>query len=185
MKIIATNLGKKREINYKGKVFTTGIYKTPTDTSIFLDVKDVLNDDVVDRKHHGGILQAVYAYSFKHYDFWKKQYPKLEWNYGMFGENLTIDDLEETKIHVGDTFKVGEVILEVTKPRQPCYKLGVKFQDNQLVRKFWNTTMCGVYFKVLQKGNVKEGDVFKQLKSHPKNPTIADVYIGKRVLKGF
>ncbi len=180
MKIISTNIGKKRTLNYKGKIFSTGIYKHPTEQPIFLDIEDVQDDDVVDRKHHGGIDKAVYTYSLQHYKYWKKQYPNLDWNFGMFGENLTIDGLDETKIYVGDTFKVGNAIIEVTKPRQPCYKLGIRFNDNQMVKKFWNTTMCGVYFKVLQIGRVKKGDSFKSLKICDNNPTIAEIYLGKR-----
>ena len=103
----------------------------------------------------------------------------------MFGENLTIDHLEETEIHVGDTFRVGDCILEATKQRDPCVKLGVRFNDMNIVKQFWNTTMCGVYFKVVQTGNVKAGDTFLPIKKNPENPTIADLYIAKRVRKGM
>jgi MOSC domain-containing protein YiiM len=185
MKIIATNLGEKREIDWKGTLVTTGIFKFPVDEPIFLDKEDVRGDAICNREHHGGIDQAIYGYSLKHYDYWKELYPTLDWRLGMFGENLTIDDLDETKTHVGDTFKVGETILEVTKARNPCMKLGVRFNDMKIVKQFWNTTMCGVYFKVLQTGFVKAGDVFEQLKSYPENPTIAEVYEEKRIAKGM
>ncbi|MFY0604564.1 MAG: MOSC domain-containing protein [Flavobacteriaceae bacterium] len=180
MKIIATNIGDKKEINWKGKMVTTGIFKFPVSSSIFLDTEVVKGDTICNREHHGGINQAVYGYSLKHYDFWNPKYPDLDWQYGMFGENLTIDDLDETKIHVGDTYKVGDCILEVSTSRQPCMKLGVRFNDMKIVKQFWNTTMCGVYFKVLQTGNVKAGDVFEQLKSCPENPTIAAVFKTKK-----
>jgi len=185
MKIISTNIGEKREINWKGKLMTTGIFKFSVEKSIFLDVEDVKGDTICDRKHHGGIDQAVYGYSLKHYDFFKKLHPNLDWRLGMFGENLTVDDLDETKIHVGDTFKVGETILEVTKPRQPCLTLGVRFNDMKIIKQFWNTTFSGVYFKVLQTGFVKAGDVFEQLKTCLENPTIAEVYQGNRISKGI
>jgi MOSC domain-containing protein YiiM len=154
MKIVSTNIGDKKETLWKNKKVTTGIYKYPVNKSIFLDIEEVKGDEISDRKYHGGIDQAVYAYSLKHYDYWKSLYPNLNWNLGMFGENLTIDDIEETQIHVGDTFAVGE--------------------------QFWNTTMCGVYFKVIKTGNVKAGDQFKQLKSVPENPTIADLLIKRK-----
>lgn len=180
MKIIATNIGDRREIDWKGKKVTTGIFKFPVESSIFLDVETVKEDTICNREVHGGIDQAVYGYSLKHYDFWKERYPNLEWSYGMFGENLTIDNLDETLIHVGDTYKVGDCIVEVTKPRQPCMKLGVRFEDMKIVKQFWNTTMSGVYFKILQTGNVRSGDTFEQLKSCPDNPTIAEVFESKR-----
>lgn len=180
MKIISTNIGERKEIDWKGKKVTTGIFKYSVDQPIFLDVETVKEDTICDRKYHGGIDQAVYGYSLKHYDYWKELYPETEFEYGMFGENLTIDDLEETELHVGDTFKVGECVIEVTKPRQPCMKLGVRFNNMKVVKQFWNTTMSGVYFKILQTGNVKAGDEFELLEKHPENPTIADIYETKK-----
>ena len=180
MKIVATNIGDRIDVNWKGKLITTGIFKYAVEKSIFLDIEEVKGDTICDRKHHGGIDQAVYGYSLKHYEYWKEFYPNLEWKLGMFGENLTIDDLDETKIHVGDTFKVGETILEATLQRSPCYKLGIRFNDMKIVKQFWNTTFCGVYFKVLQTGFVKVGDEFHQIKRRSDNPTIADLLIKRK-----
>lgn len=183
MKIVATNIGKRREIDWKGKKVTTGIFKFPVEDPIFLDVEDVKEDVICDRNHHGGIDQAVYAFSEKHYDYFKELYPDLDWQLGMFGENLTLSDCEESELHVGDIFKVGETIIEVTKPRQPCMKLGVRFNDMKIVKQFWNTDKSGVYFKVLQTGFVKKGDVFELLKTDKTKPTIAEVYNEKRQRK--
>tara|TARA_R110002049_G_scaffold74988_11_gene193213 strand:+ start:12189 stop:12746 length:558 start_codon:yes stop_codon:yes gene_type:complete len=183
MKIVSTNLGERREIDWKGTLVTTGIFKFSVDEPVFLNTEDISGDEITDRENHGGILQAVYGYSLSHYSFWKDKYPDLDWQHGMFGENLTIDNLDETKVHVGDTFKVGETILEATLQRDPCYKLGVRFNDMKIVKQFWNTTFCGVYFKVIKTGYVKTGDVFEQIKSCPENLTIADLYIAKKVTK--
>lgn len=185
MKILSTNIGERKTLNWKGKELTTGIYKRPTSQPIFLDIEDVKDDAVCDRKYHGGIDQAVYAYSFDKYDFWKEKHPNLDWQFGMFGENLTVDSLDETKIHVGDTFTLGETILEATLQRSPCMKLGVRFNDMKIVKQFWNTTFCGVYFKVLQTGNVAVGDKFKQIKSCSENPTIADLLSKRKAEKGI
>ena len=185
MKIISTNIGERKEINWKGKIVTTGIFKYTVNEPIFLDTEDVKGDVICNREHHGGILQAVYGYSLKHYEYFKPFYPDLDFEMGIFGENLTIDDIDETKIHQGDTFKVDETILEATVQRNPCMKLGVRFNDMKIVKQFWNTTMCGVYFKVIKTGYVKAGDEFKQIKSCPENPTIADLYIAKRIAKGM
>lgn len=185
MKIISTNIGDRKEITYKNKKVTTGIFKYPVEEPIFLDIEEVKGDEISDRKHHGGINQAVYGYSQKHYEYWKPKYLELEWNFGMFGENLTIDELDETKIHVGDTYKVGEAIIEATLQRNPCYKLGVRFNDMKIVKQFWSTTMCGVYFKVIQPGLVNVGDELKQTKSSKTNPTIADLYKQQKEIKGI
>ncbi|SNR17384.1 MOSC domain-containing protein [Tenacibaculum jejuense] len=183
MKILATNIGERKEIDWKGKKVTTGIFKYPTNQPIYLNVEEVKGDSICDREHHGGIDQAVYAYSVKHYDYFKELYPDLKWEYGIFGENLTLDDIEETKVHVGDTYKVGEVILEVTKPRYPCMKLGVRFNDMKIVKQFWNTTKSGVYFKVLKTGEVKKGDLFELIQTDTTKPTIADIYLQKKKSK--
>jgi len=140
MKIISTNIGEQREIEWKGKQVITGIFKFSVDDPIYLDLEDVRGDAICNRENHGGIDQAIYGYSLKHYEYWKKKYPNLDWQLGMFGENLTIDDLDETKTHVGDVFKIGAAILEVTKARNPCMKLGVRFNEMSIVKQFWNTS---------------------------------------------
>lgn len=180
MKVISVNLGALKVINYKGKIVETGIFKYPVNKPIFLGTEDVENDSVIDRKYHGGIAQAVYGYSQNHYAYWKGLYPNLDWNYGMFGENLTISDLEESETFVGNTYKLGDALLEVTKPREPCYKLGIRFGTQEIVKQFWNSTKCGVYFKVLQTGNVSVGDELILVNKAENSPTIAEVYESKK-----
>jgi len=176
MKIISTNIGERRDIDWNGELVTTGIFKYSVDSPVFLDVENVKEDTICNRKYHGGVEQAVYGYSYKHYDAWKELHPDLDFEYGIFGENLTIDDMEETEIHVGDTFKVGECIIEVTKPREPCMKLGIRFNNMKVVRQMRKSTMSGVYFKILQTGHVQAGDEFELIKKCPENPTIAEVF---------
>ena len=180
MKLLSTNIGKRKTVTWKNKTVETGIYKHPTNAPIFLGEEDVVNDAVVDRMHHGGIDQAVYGYSFKHYNYFENLYPDLDFEFGMFGENLTFDDLNEEEITVGSTYKLGECILEVTKPRQPCSKLGIKFGTQKIVKQFWNTTFSGIYFKVLKTGFVKVGDELELIQKQKNTPTIAEVYESKK-----
>ena len=181
MKIVSVNIGERKVINYKGKIVETGIFKYPVNQPVFLGTEVVKNDAVIDRKYHGGIEKAVYGYSQNHYEYWKELYPDLDWDYGMLGENLTISNLEETEIFVGNTYKLGEVLLEVTKPREPCYKLGIRFGTQEIVKQFWNSTKCGVYFKVLQTGNVKVGDELILVNKAENSLTIAEVYETKKL----
>jgi len=183
MKIVSTNIGERRDIDWKGELVTTGIFKFSVDVPVFLETEAVVGDVISNVESHGGILQAIYGYSLKHYDFFKPLYPDIDWQFGMFGENLTLDDLDETKIHQGDVFKVGEAILEASKQRNPCMKLGIRFNNMKIVKQFWNTTFCGVYFKVLQTGFVKSGDEFIPIKRCQENPTIADLYLAKKIEK--
>lgn len=180
MKVVSTNIGKRETHQWKNKIAETGIFKYPTNNPVFLGLEDVENDAVVDRKYHGGIDQAVYAYSANHYDYWKKLYPHLNFNFGMFGENLTITNLDETTINVGDVYQLGSALVEVTKPREPCFKLIFRFQNEAIVQQFWDTTYCGVYFKVLQTGIVKNDDSLQLVKKATNTQTIADVYISLR-----
>ena len=180
MKVISVNIGERKVLNYKGKIVETGIFKFPVNHPIFLGKEDVENDAVIDRKYHGGIEQAVYGYSQSHYAFWKELYPNLDWNYGMLGENLTISNLEETEILVGNTYKLGEALLEVTKPRTPCFKLGIRFGTQEILKQFWNSTKSGIYFKVLQTGNVKVGDELILVNQSENSPTVAEVYDSKK-----
>lgn len=183
MKVISVNIGKKQTVIWKGKTYETGIYKYPVEDTIFLGKEDVVNDDVIDRKHHGGTNQAVYVYGKNHYAYWQNLYPNLEFNYGMFGENLTISNLDEEEIYIGNIYQLGEAKIQVTKPRQPCVKLGIRFQDVKAIKQFWNTTKSGVYFKVLETGKVAKNDVLILLEKGKNTLTIAEVYNSKRKKK--
>ena len=143
---------------------------------MFLGVEEVRNDNVVDRRVHGGIEKAVYGYSSKHYKYFKKLHPNLDWNYGMFGENITFTDLNEEEIRVGNIYELGACKLKVTKPRQPCFKLGIRFGDPIIIKQFWESSMSGIYFKVLETGYIKINDELKLLKNSNNKPTIAEVY---------
>lgn len=179
MKVVSVNLGEKRSINYKGKIIETGIFKKPVET-IFLGETDVDGDAVIDRRYHGGIEKAVYAYSQNHYKYWRDLYPNIDLTYGLMGENLTISNLEETEIYVGSQYKLGEAIIEVTKPREPCMKLGLVFGTKKILKQFWNSSKSGIYFKVLQTGKVKAGDELVLLKKAKNTLTIAQVYETKK-----
>jgi MOSC domain-containing protein YiiM len=158
MKIISTNIGKSRVINWKGKEVETGIFKFPVDEPVFLGAEDVENDNVIDRRYHGGVDKACYLYSADHYKYWQNLYPNLEMPWGIFGENLTVEGLHEAEVNIGDTFKIGEAVVQATQPRQPCFKLEFRFNDVQIVRQFIVSGFAGVYVRVIEKGNVKAGD---------------------------
>lgn len=183
MKVLSVNIGERQTIQWKGREIETGIYKYPVNQPIFLGEEDVKNDHVVDRKHHGGIQQAVYGYSIKHYDYFKKLHPNLDWNFGMFGENITFSDLNEEEIKAGSIYQLGACKLEVTKPRQPCFKLGIRFNNPNIIKQFWNSTMSGIYFKVLKTGIVSTGDELILIEELTNTITIADIYESKKANK--
>lgn len=161
MKIIATNLAKPTTIIYNGNSVTTGIYKTPTQHAIYLSEKGVRNDEVSDKNVHGGTFKACYLFSETHYYYWKNLYPNLDWHWGMFGENLTVAHLDETQIYIGDIYTVGEAIVQVTQPREPCFKFGVKFGSMDVLQQFIDYGYSGTYVRVLKPGFVNNGDTFE------------------------
>lgn len=185
MKVVSINIGEKKKIEYKNKVIETGIFKYPVNYPVFLEKEEIEGDTISDRKYHGGVNQAVYGYSLRHYDYWKLIYPNLDWTFGMFGENLTIDDLDENKINVGDVFKLGDATIEATLQRNPCFKLGIRFNDMKIVKQFWKTSMCGVYFKVLQTGSIQTGDKLSLIKKNYNSSTISELFEKQKVLKGI
>jgi MOSC domain-containing protein YiiM len=179
MKVVATNIGERKKVDWKGTILDTGIFKKPV-SAIVLGHEDVVDDQVIDRKHHGGTNRALYVYSADHYPFWKVRFPNLDWDYGMFGENLSVEGLDEAQIRVGSRYQVGEAIIEATEPRDPCVKLGMRFNDAKIIKQFWKESKSGVYFKVLQTGSVKAGDVLTLLEEKKDNKTISEVYEARK-----
>jgi len=158
MKIVSVNIGTERTIKWKKETYSTGIFKEPVDGPIFLDGRGVIGDHINNLKVHGGIDKACYGYGENHYDYWKGLYPDLSWTYGMFGENLTISNIDESQIMIGDIYKVGEAIIQVSQPRQPCNKFAAKFGATEVIKQFIDYDHPGVYFRVIQSGDVKIDD---------------------------
>ena len=176
MKVTSTNLGEPTKINWNGKQTLTGIYKYPVDQPIYLDTEDVQGDTVVDRKYHGGIYKACYLFSADHYDHWKAKYPQLEWDWGMFGENLTIQGLDESQLRIGSTYRLGTALVQISQPREPCYKLGIRFGDQEILKQFIDHGRPGTYIRVLEPGTVSKGDSMELVTASESPLTIAQFY---------
>jgi MOSC domain-containing protein YiiM len=176
MQVTSTNIAQPTTIVYRGKKVVTGIYKTPIQQPIYLGKSDVKDDTVTDRKYHGGEFKACYLFSENQYDYWKNLYPNLDWNWGMFGENLTVNGLDETKLVIGAIYKVGSALIQITEPREPCFKLGVKFGSQKVVKQFVNHGFPGTYVRVLEEGYVKTGDIFRLIEQGTNNLTTQQYY---------
>ena len=176
MKVIATNISKGTIITWHGKEEKTGIFKTPTQEPIFLGKTDVDKDTVVDRKYHGGLDKACYLFSSDEYAYWKKLYPNLDWDWGMFGENLTIAGLEESQIRIGDIYKLGDALVQISQPREPCYKLGIRFKTQNIIRQFIDRSHPGTYVRILEEGLVSQGDSMVLVKQSENSLTTQQFY---------
>lgn len=176
MKVVSTNVGEKRVVEWRGKPVETGIFKYPVSEGILLEHEDVKGDSVVDRRYHGGIDKACYAYSADFYDYWKALHPELEWDFGMFGENLTVTGLDERAVFIGDIYAVGEALVEVSQPREPCFKLNVRFNSSKTVKEFVAYGRSGTYLRVVKNGWVHPGDEFKLQKRASSEVSVYDVF---------
>ncbi len=176
MKVSSVNIGNSQTIIWRGKEIQTGIYKRSVNHPIYLGSEDVKKDHVIDRRYHGGLDKACYLFSETHYDFWKARYPNLEWNWGMFGENLTIKDLDEKELLVGDVYRIGDTTVQITQPRQPCFKLGVKFGTQKMVKEFVESGHSGAYVRVIKSGNVQKGDELILMEKAEESMSIRDIF---------
>ncbi|MBT8305740.1 MAG: MOSC domain-containing protein [Maribacter sp.] len=176
MKVISTNIGNPTTITWKGKVEQTGIFKYPTSEALFLGKTDVLKDTVIDRKNHAGTNKACYLFSADQYPYWKKLYTQLEWDWGMFGENLTIAGLNEDEIRIGDIYKIGGALVQISQPREPCYKLGVRFGTQEILKQFIDRAFPGTYVRILQEGEVKTTDELLLVERSKNTLTVKQFY---------
>lgn len=176
MKIISTNIAEPQFVTINGEKQKTGIYKKPTDHPIYLDKEEVQGDEVSNRQVHGGDFKACYLFSANHYPHWKNLYPQLTWNYGMLGENLTVEGLDETQLHVGDIYKLGSALIEVTQPREPCTTFAAKMGKADIMQQFINHGRPGTYVRVLQQGFVNVGDTIELVEKARNSVSIAEFF---------
>src|SRR4051812_19090972 len=158
MRVVSVNVGLPKTRIWKGRYVSTAIFKDPVAGRLPLRRLNLDGDAQADLTVHGGSDKAVYAYPSEHYDYWRQELPGRDLPLGVFGENLTTEGLLENKIHVGDEFRVGSSRLVVTQPRQPCYKLGLRFNDPMMVKRFQLAWRPGIYFAVTAEGEVGAGD---------------------------
>jgi MOSC domain-containing protein YiiM len=183
MKIISVNVGLPREVLWKGRTVTTGIFKEPVEGHIMVRKLNLDGDRQADLSVHGGPDKAVYAYPAEHYDYWRGELPDMNLPWGMFGENLTTEGLLEDKVNVGDRFQIGSAVLMVTQPRMPCYKLVLKFGRDDIVKRFLRSRRTGFYFSVIEEGKVGASDAIEFVSRDENKVTVADItrlYVGER-----
>ena len=181
MNLISVNCGIPRQVVWHGMNVTTAIFKEPVEGRVALRKLNLDGDRQADLKVHGGAEKAVYCYPVEHYGYWKAELGR-ELPLGMFGENFTIDGLLEDDIHIGDRFSIGSAEVVVTQPRLPCYKLGVRFESDEMVKRFLAARRTGFYLAVTREGEVGAGDEIKMLDRVSNTvplPWILRLYIAK------
>lgn len=167
MIVRSVNVSLPKRVQLKNKTVTTGIFKQPVSGRVAVNQFNLAGDQQVDLVNHGGEHKAVYGFASDHYAFWQQQLGQTEIHYGQFGENLTIDGLDENTLCIGDQLQVGESVLEITQPRVPCFKLGLAFSREDMPRLFVQNAATGIYFRVIETGSVASGDEVKLRQAHP------------------
>ena len=175
MQVISVNVGQPRKVLWNDQIVETGIFKEAVEGRVAVRRLNIDGDRQADLEVHGGLDKAIYAYPAEHYPFWRGQFPEMELPWGMFGENLTLTGLLEDTVHIGDHFQVGSAKLMVTQPRLPCFKLGIKFGRDDILKRFLMSGMTGFYFAVLEEGEVAAGDPISLLHQDEHLVQVADI----------
>jgi MOSC domain-containing protein YiiM len=176
MQVISVNVGLPREVIWKSQRVSTAIFKEPVDGAIRLRKLNLDGDRQADLTVHGGPDKAVYVYPVEHYDYWRMRVPETPGTMGAFGENLTTRSVLESELNIGDQVRVGTTLLRVTQPRMPCYKLQVRFDRDDMTKLFVQSRRSGIYFSVIDEGEVKAGDAIELVKRDEQGISIADMY---------
>ena len=174
-RVVSVNVGMPRQIRIRAGVVLTSIFKSPVAGRRELRGHNIEGDRQSDLSVHGGPYKAVYSYALERYPFWQEQLPETEFEYGIFGENLTTEGLLEETVYIGDQFRVGSAVLQVTQPRMPCYKLGIRFQRADMVKRFWQSGYSGIYFSVVTAGDLAAGDSIERVAHDDDSISVADV----------
>lgn|SRR5215813_6169404 len=183
MKLVSLNCGLPREVEWHGRTVTTGIFKEPVGGRVALRRLNLDGDRQADLTVHGGEAKAVYCYPLAHYEYWKAELPGRTLSMGMLGENFTTDGLSETSVFLGDKFSIGSAEVVVTQPRLPCYKLGIRFQSDEMVKRFLASGRTGFYVAVTREGDVAAGDAIVSIERDPNSVPVSEVtrlYVTKR-----
>lgn len=175
MKLLAISVARPRLIISKGQRISTGIFKLPVEGPVMLRRLNLDGDRQADLSVHGGPSKAVYAYPSEHYPLWRKELPEMDLPFGAFGENFTTEGLNEDNTHIGSRFRIGEAVVVVTQPRQPCYKLAAKFGRDDIIKMFLESGRSGFYFAVVEEGLVEAGNSIEQIHNDTNGVSVADI----------
>jgi MOSC domain-containing protein YiiM len=176
MQVISVNVGLPREVEWRDQIVRTSIFKEPVAGRLRVDRLNIEGDRQSDLTVHGGINKAVYVYPSEHYEFWRKEMPDADLPWGAFGENLTTSGLFENDVHIGDRFAIGSAEFVVTQPRMPCFKLTIRFERADIIKRFYRSGRSGFYFAVAKEGEIGAGEAITLLSRDTDSITIAEAF---------
>ena len=174
-KIVSINVGIPRDFEYKGRSAKSAIWKSPVEGRVVAKGINLAGDDQADRQAHGGFDKAVYAYAIEDKCWWEEQIGRtLE--YGEFGENLTTKGIEVNDAVVGERWAIGSAVFEISEPRIPCWRLGVRMNDKTFPKKFTQALRPGPYLRIIEEGELSVGDEINVIEKPVHRLTVRDVF---------
>ena len=175
MELISVNIGKQEALDTPNGAVQTGIIKLPVTTPVDVTELGIVGDAIVDTSVHGGLDQALYLYSQKDYDWWSERLGK-KLAPGIFGENLTLSNFGDAPLMIGDSLQIGDVVIEISAPRTPCFKLATRMGDPSFIKDFVKAARTGAYARVIKTGTIVAGDTVILIKTLKDFPSVSDVF---------
>ena len=176
MKLISVNVGRPSDVEVNGRIVRTSIWKSPRRGRLRVTTLNIDGDEQSDLAVHGGMYKAVYCYPSEHYEYWRRELSGAELPWGVFGENLTTEGLLETGVYIGDRMKIGSAEFLVTQPRQPCYKLGIRFGRDDMINRFLASGRSGFYVRVVREGDIAGGDPIRFAARAKGSVSVSDIF---------
>jgi ferredoxin-NADP reductase/MOSC domain-containing protein YiiM len=174
-RLLSVNVGLPRDVAWQGKTVHTAIWKTPVEGQRMVRRLNVEGDGQGDLNGHGGERRAVFVYQMDSYRYWQNQLGRSDFVYGQFGENFTVDGLPDTEVCIGDRYRIGSALFEVTQPRVTCYRLGIRLNEPEMAALVVKHGRPGFYFRVLDEGEVAAGDEITQIASGPERMSVFEI----------
>ena len=189
MHIQSLNVAMPQRIEHRGESVTTGIFKLATDAALMARKLNIDGDGQADLTVHGGVDKAVYAFPLEHYPCYQSELRQDKYAPGQFGENLTTAGMLESQVRIGDRYRVGEALFEVSQPRSPCYKFAIKMGTAEALAVMINSARTGFYLRVLEEGMIAPGDGIEFESGADDAPTVEEVhrlyYLDRRNVAGL
>lgn len=175
-KLLSVNVSLPKEVTYSGRAITTGIFKEPVAGRVMLRKLNLDGDGQADLKGHAGIHKAAYVFPHEYYARWERALGRGPFPFGQFGENFTVTGLTDEEVHVGDRFRAGGALVEVTQPRVPCAKLAIRMDEPGFLRPFMAEARVGYYLRVLEEGEVGSGDAIARVHADPERMSVREMF---------
>src|SRR3954451_21780833 len=173
--LVSLNVGLPRDVPWEGRIVHTAVYKDPVAERLMARRLHLDGDDVGDKGGHGGPNRAVFVYQLDSYRYWERKLGRDDFTYGEFGENLTIEGLADDEVCIGDRYRIGTALFEVSQPRVTCFRVGIRTNEPQMAALLTSSGRPGFYMRVVEEGEVGAGDPIRMLDRGPEHMTVAEV----------